>query len=59
MRLPILLLSLALPLGANGLDDLRASLQKLQGSEPVRATLDHSFWRQTMDDKKQIGRAHV
>ncbi|MCE1204983.1 MAG: hypothetical protein LWW79_10305 [Holophagaceae bacterium] len=52
MRLSIFLLSLALPLGANGLDDLRSSLQKLQGSEPVKATLDHSFWRQTMDDKK-------
>jgi hypothetical protein len=52
MRLSILLLSLALPIGANGLDDLRSSLQKLQGSEPVKATLDHSFWRQTMDDKK-------
>ena len=54
MRLSILLLSLALPLGANGLDDLRSSLQKLQGSEPVKATLDHSFWRQTMDDKKPL-----
>jgi hypothetical protein len=54
MRLPILLLSLALPLGANGLDDLRSSLQKLQGSEPVKATLDHSFWRHTMDDKKPV-----
>ncbi|NWJ40539.1 MAG: hypothetical protein HXX12_06170 [Geothrix sp.] len=54
MRLSILLLSLALPLGANGLDDLRSSLQKLQGSEPVKATLDHSFWRQTTDDKKPV-----
>ena len=54
MRLPILLLSLALPIGATGLDDLRSSLQKLQGAEPVKATLDHSFWRQTMDDKKPV-----
>jgi len=52
MRLPILLLSLALPLAANGLDDLRSSLQKLQGGDPVKATLEHSFWRQVMDDKK-------
>lgn len=54
MRLPILLLSLALPLCANGLDDLRASLQRLQGSDPVKATLEHSFWRQTTDDKKPV-----
>ena len=52
MRLCILVLSLALPLSANGLDDLRVSLQKLSGGEPVKATLEHSFWRQTMDDKK-------
>lgn len=52
MRLSILVLSMALPLSANGLDDLRASLQKLPGGEPVKATLEHSFWRQTMDDKK-------
>jgi len=52
MRLPILLLSLALPLAANGLDDLRTALGKCQGGEPVKATLEHSFWRQTTDDKK-------
>jgi hypothetical protein len=52
MRLSILVLSLALPLSANGLDELRAALQKLPGSEPVKATLEHSFWRQVMDDKK-------
>jgi len=54
MRLPILVLSLALTLSANGLDDLRAALQKLQGAEPVKATLEHSFWRQIMDDKKPV-----
>lgn len=43
---------LTLSLGANGLDDLRTALQKLQGPEPVKATLDHTFWRQTTDDKK-------
>jgi hypothetical protein len=52
MRFAILVLSLALPLWASGLDDLRAALQKLPGSDPVKATLEHSFWRQTMDDKK-------
>jgi hypothetical protein len=52
MRLSVLVLSLVLPLSANGLDDLRAALQKLPGFEPVRATLEHSFWRQITDDKK-------
>ncbi len=52
MRLALLALSLALTLSASGLDDLRATLQKLQGGEAVKATLEHSFWRQTMDDKK-------
>lgn len=54
MRLPILLLSLIVPLGANGLDDLRGALQRLQGADPVKATLEHSFWRQTTDDKKPV-----
>ena len=54
MRLPILLTILALPLGANGLDDLRTALQKLAGGEPVKATLEHQFWRQTTDDKKPV-----
>jgi hypothetical protein len=52
MRLFICVLSLALPLSANGLDDLRAALQKLPGGEPVKAALEHGFWRQTTDDKK-------
>lgn len=54
MRPVLLALSLILPLSANGLDDLRAALQKLPGGEPVKATLEHSFWRQTMDDKKPV-----
>ncbi len=54
MRALIVLLCLALPLPAHGLDDLRAALQKVQGGEPVKAALEHSFWRQTMDDKKPI-----
>lgn len=52
MRLSILVPFLALSLSANGLDDLRAALQKLPGFEPVKATLEHSFWRQITDDKK-------
>ncbi|MDP1831979.1 MAG: hypothetical protein Q8K67_07960 [Geothrix sp.] len=54
MHLSPLIFLLALPLPANGLDDLRTALQKFQGAEPVKATLEHSFWRQTMDDKKPI-----
>jgi len=62
MRLPTLLLALALPLtlslastlSANSLDDLRAALQKPHGGEAVKATLEHSFWRQTTEDKKPI-----
>ncbi|WP_306590145.1 hypothetical protein [Geothrix sp. 21YS21S-4] len=52
MRLPLFMLLLALPLAANGLDDLRAALAKLPGGDPVKATLEHSFWRQIVDDKK-------
>jgi len=52
MRLSILVLSLALSLSANGLDELRAALKKLPGTEPVKATLEHSFWRQIIDNKK-------
>jgi len=54
MRATLLLLSLALPLSADGLDDLRASLQKLAGGDPVKASLEHSFWRQVIDDKKPV-----
>lgn len=54
MRASIFLFFIVLPLSANGLDELRASLQKLQGGEPVKASLEHSFWRQTTDDKKPI-----
>lgn len=54
MRLTVLLLALALPAFANGLDDLRGALQHLQGGGPLKATLDHSFWRQVTDDKKPV-----
>jgi hypothetical protein len=51
---------MALPMTANGLDDLRAALTRLQGAEPVKASLDHSFWRQITDDKKPvISQGHV
>lgn len=54
MRLAPFIFLLALPLGANGLDDLKAALLKLQGVEPVRVTLEHTFWRQTTEDKKPV-----
>lgn len=58
MRLPalplFLALGLVLPLEASGLDDLRSALQRLQGGDPVKAALEHSFWRQTTDDKKPM-----
>lgn len=54
MRYLPLLFLLTLSLGANGLDDLRSALQKLQGPEAVKATLEHTFWRQTLDDKKPL-----
>lgn len=52
MRLSPLIFLFTLPLAAGSLEDLRTALQKLSGGEPVRATLEHSFWRQTTDDKK-------
>ncbi len=54
MRPTALLLALALPLTAGSLEDLRGALHKLSGGEPVKATLEHSFWRQTLDDKKPL-----
>jgi hypothetical protein len=54
MRLPILLLCLALPISANGLDELRAVLGKLRGSEPMKASLEHTFWKQIIDNKKPV-----
>ena len=54
MRFSILLLLTGLALSAGSLDELRTSLQKLQGTEPVKASLEHSFWRQVTDDKKPV-----
>ena len=60
MRISILLLSMTLPMMASGLDDLRVALNRLPGTEPVKASLDHSFWRQIIDDKKPvISQGHV
>jgi hypothetical protein len=54
VRLPIFLLSLTLSLSANGLDDLRAVLAKLRAPEPVKVSLEHSFWKQIIDNKKPV-----
>lgn len=51
MRL-CLLLALALPLSADGLSSLRATLRKLPGGDAVKATVDHAFTRETVEDKK-------
>jgi hypothetical protein len=40
----------SLPLCADGLGDLRATLKRLQGTEPVKATVDYQFWRQTSEE---------
>ena len=44
MRLSPLLLLLAVPLRADGLADLRAALQKLQATQPVKATAECQSW---------------
>ena len=47
----VLLLLLAwLPLNADALADLHATLKRFQGSDPVRASLNYQFWRQTSED---------
>ena len=51
-RLPLVLTLLALPLRADALADLKVQLGRLQGAEPVKASVDYSFWRQVVDDKK-------
>lgn len=54
MRVAPLVFCLCLPLSADGLSDLRAALQKLHGAEPVKASLEYDFWRQTTEDKKPV-----
>lgn len=53
-RLFLPVVCLCLPVRADGLSDLRAALQKLKGTEPVRAALEYDFWRQTTEDKKPV-----
>ena len=45
----VLLLAL-LPLRADGLGDLHAVLKRLQGTDPVKATVEFTFWRQTSEE---------
>jgi len=46
----LVLLLACIPLRADALADLRATLKKLQGTEAVKATLDFQFWRQTSEE---------
>ena len=54
MRPTALVFALALPLSAGSLEDLRGALHKLTGGEPVKASLEHTFWRQVTEDKKPV-----
>jgi hypothetical protein len=51
---PVLLALLCLPLAADGLTSLRANLQKVNGGDALKATVDYGFWRQTTEDKKPV-----
>lgn len=53
-RLTLLLTLLALPARPDTLSDLKLQLGRLQGGEPVKASVDYSFWRQVIEDKKPI-----
>jgi hypothetical protein len=46
----LVLLLAALPLCADGLGDLHATLTRLQGTDPVKAAVEYTFWRQTSED---------
>ena len=50
--LRLILLALALPLAADGTADLRTTLQRLRGREPVKATLHVNRWQRTVEDKQ-------
>jgi hypothetical protein len=54
MRPSALALFLVLPLSADGLTSLKSNLAKLNGGDPVKATVDYGFWRQTTEDKKPV-----
>ncbi|MDR3673372.1 MAG: hypothetical protein P4L36_21170 [Holophaga sp.] len=45
-----LLLCAGLALRADGLADLRATLRKLQGTDPVKVSVDYTFWRETSEE---------
>ena len=47
----ILLLLIFLPLRADGLGDLRATLGRLKGTEPARVTFEYQFWRELKTGK--------
>ena len=38
------------PLAADALDELRATLKRFQGAEPVKASVDFQFYRQTSEE---------
>jgi hypothetical protein len=48
------LFCICLPVSADGLSDLRSALQKLHGTESVKASLEYDYWRQTTEDKKPV-----
>lgn len=50
--LRVCLLCLALPLAADGAGDLKASLGRLHGTNPVRAGVHLSEWQRTVEDKQ-------
>ena len=54
MRLPssLVLLASAALLRADGLTDLRAALQRLPATQPVKATLDCQVWSKTVKEKQ-------
>lgn len=53
MRLSLTLLLLAaLPLSADALEDLKATLERFTRPEPLRAQVDYTFWSRSGDDKK-------
>ncbi|WP_306599076.1 hypothetical protein [Geothrix sp. 21YS21S-2] len=55
MRLPILILcALTLPLAADGLDALRARLQKPAGAEALKASVQLESWNRRGDEKKPV-----
>jgi hypothetical protein len=51
---PWMILALALPLAANGLDTLRTQLQKPAGPEALKASVECTTWNKRGDDKKPV-----